>query len=157
MLSKECKTCKKEKTLDLFFSHPQCRLGVRPDCKACWTKKTEAWKFNNIERYRDYHQKRKTHAWDAIKADPEKHARAVEINNGSTRRYRKRNPIRTAAARKVGRAVKAGKIIKTPCEVCGQEKVLAHHCDYSKPLDVMWLCHRHHSEWHRKNKAINGD
>ena len=44
------------------------------------------------------------------------------------------------------RAVKAGKLIKQPCEQCGSIKVQAHHKDYSKPLDVMWLCvicHRH--------------
>lgn len=44
------------------------------------------------------------------------------------------------------RAIKAGKLIKQPCEQCGNVKVQAHHRDYDKPLDVMWLCatcHRH--------------
>ena len=38
---------------------------------------------------------------------------------------------------------------RQPCEVCG-EKAEAHHPDYSKPLDVRWLCKRHHMIEHRK-------
>jgi hypothetical protein len=39
---------------------------------------------------------------------------------------------------------------RKPCEICGAEKADAHHDDYSKPLDVRWLCETHHSEHHRK-------
>jgi len=50
---------------------------------------------------------------------------------------------------------------KTTCEVCGKESVFkdgrtgiqAHHCDYNRPLDVLWLCQRCHHEWHKNNKA----
>lgn len=35
-----------------------------------------------------------------------------------------------------------------PCEVCGAEKTDGHHDDYSKPLDVRWLCRLHHMEIH---------
>lgn len=46
--------------------------------------------------------------------------------------------------------IRKGDLIKLPCEVCGtNEKVEAHHDDYSKPLDVRWLCRKHHQEHHR--------
>ena len=38
--------------------------------------------------------------------------------------------------------VKRGKLQKTPCEGCGSEKVQAHHHDYTKPMEVQWLCRR---------------
>lgn len=46
-------------------------------------------------------------------------------------------------------AVKQGKLFKDLCEVCGSNNAFAHHDDYSKPLNVRWLCNFHHSEYHR--------
>lgn len=44
--------------------------------------------------------------------------------------------------------VKRGKVVKGPCEVCGEAEVEAHHDDYLKPLDVRWRCNAHHLELH---------
>lgn len=46
-------------------------------------------------------------------------------------------------------AVKRGVIKKEPCRVCGNQKSEIHHIDYSKPLEIMWLCREHHMEWHK--------
>jgi hypothetical protein len=35
-------------------------------------------------------------------------------------------------------------------EVCGDPDAHAHHEDYSKPLEVRWLCTQHHNEAHRE-------
>jgi len=54
-------------------------------------------------------------------------------------------------------AIKEGWLVRGACEVCGREHspadghegyVDAHHDDYSKPLDVRWLCREHHREVH---------
>jgi hypothetical protein len=45
-----------------------------------------------------------------------------------------------------------GKLIKQPCAVCGDPNSQKHHPDYSKPLEVIWLCPDHHHELHRKLK-----
>lgn len=49
-------------------------------------------------------------------------------------------------------AIANGSLVRMPCEVCGATRVDAHHDDYSKPLDVRWLCRGHHLEHHRSNK-----
>jgi hypothetical protein len=62
----------------------------------------------------------------------------------------------------VEKAIKKGVLIRKPCEVCGEFQtasdgrslIHAHHADYNKPLDVMWLCQKHHHEWHKTNKAL---
>lgn len=41
-------------------------------------------------------------------------------------------------------AQRRGKLRPQPCEVCGETKVEKHHDDYSKPLQVRWLCRTHH-------------
>ena len=47
------------------------------------------------------------------------------------------------------RAIGTGILIRQPCEVCGLEKVDAHHDDYTKPLEVRWLCRKHHNRHHK--------
>jgi hypothetical protein len=47
-------------------------------------------------------------------------------------------------------AMKTGRLERKPCEVCGDKRVEGHHDDYNKPLDVRWLCRKHHSEAHRE-------
>lgn len=42
--------------------------------------------------------------------------------------------------------IKRGKLIRKPCEVCSSPDSEPHHKDYSKPLDVHWLCKTHHLE-----------
>ena len=67
------------------------------------------------------------------------------------REYTKRRPPEKKAAHyAVGNAVRDGRLTPKPCEVCGSTKVQAHHDDYSRPLDVRWLCFVHHMAHHGK-------
>ncbi len=45
-----------------------------------------------------------------------------------------------------------GKLIPEPCEKCGSREVEMHHDDYSKPLEVRWLCRPHHLAYHQNKK-----
>lgn len=64
----------------------------------------------------------------------------------SDARQRKKFPEKYAARQSVLKALRSGRLVRKPCEVCGAPKTQAHHTDYSKPLDVQWLCPDHHRE-----------
>ena len=58
------------------------------------------------------------------------------------------------AHKKVENAIKRGALQRRPCEWCGTTlRVEAHHEDYTKPLDVMWLCPVHHRQRHREMRC----
>jgi hypothetical protein len=65
------------------------------------------------------------------------------------RKWAQINPDKKCAQEAVSAAVRAGRLVRQPCEKCGA-KAHAHHDDYSKPLDVRWLCPKHHTEHHLK-------
>ena len=48
-------------------------------------------------------------------------------------------------------AVRRGHLTRQPCEVCGAADTEAHHDDYSRPLDVRWLCRPHHLAHHKEH------
>lgn len=52
------------------------------------------------------------------------------------------------AHQRVRRAVARGAMVPQPCEECGGEVSVGHHDDYARPLEVRWLCDRHHRRWH---------
>jgi hypothetical protein len=62
--------------------------------------------------------------------------------------WRRANPAKYDAHLAVQRALKSGILEKESCEVCGNENVDAHHDQYDDPLDVRWLCRRHHTRLH---------
>lgn len=59
-----------------------------------------------------------------------------------------RHKEKWVARAKLRYAVKMGRLNKPLiCEVCNLKKILqGHHEDYSKPLEVIWLCHGCHAD-----------
>lgn len=61
------------------------------------------------------------------------------------------HPEQCRAYDKVRYAIKAGWLVPQPCEICDVDNlqcIIAHHQDYSKPLDVNWLCWSCHEYVH---------
>ena len=55
------------------------------------------------------------------------------------------------------RAKLSGRVSVKPCQVCGLLVSEAHHPNYSKPLEVIWLCPKHHKFLHyslKKDKSL---
>jgi hypothetical protein len=136
MLSKRCFKCNEEKALSDYYRHPQMADGHLNKCIKCTKKDVREHRVNNPERVR---------AYDRMRA---KRPERIEASRAIWERWRAQNPERRAAQLQLGYAVRAGKIQKLPCLICGEEKAEAHHPDYSAPLAVVWLCSPHHHQAH---------
>ena len=79
------------------------------------------------------------------KAHPEQAVKQIQRSN-------KRHPEHFRARYAFTNALRAGKLTKPDaCSKCGKAgRIHGHHPDYSKPLEVVWLCHSCHiGEHHR--------
>ena len=66
----------------------------------------------------------------------------------SSRRWQLKYPEKYQAQRAAQKAIRNGVLVRKPCEKCSNPKVHAHHDDYSKPLEIRWLCSKCHGEIH---------
>lgn len=168
---KTCFKCNEQKPLDEFYKHSGMSDGRIGKCKECTKKDVRENYRANIDKYKAYEKSRANlpHRVKARKEYAETHngkksyARAQRKYNktkscrDAKRRYIQKNPLKRAAHVACNNAIRDGRIKKFPCEICGKEKAQAHHDDYSKPLDVRWLCTKHHAEWHKNNTPICPD
>lgn len=70
------------------------------------------------------------------------------------------HPDAVQAHHAVRRAIRRGELQRQPCADCGHPYAEAHHEDYSRPLDVVWLCRRDHLKRHPRKilrKAVQPD
>ena len=145
MCEKKCFKCNEVKGLSEFYKHKQMSDGYLNKCKACAKKDTNSYAINNVEKVNGYKRK-----W----AENNKQSKT-----DSNQKWRGNNPIKHVAHGKVSYAISAGKLTKPiSCECCGvfTDSLHAHHCDYSKPLEVSWLCSLCHKDWHKNNDTIGG-
>lgn len=107
--------------------------------------------FKSNEEYNNWFRKYRKNNIDKMRKYQREYNRKWRKNNGYAIEYKwaKNNTEKRKVHRLLQYAVKIGHIIKKPCEVCG-EKAVAHHPDYSKPLEVKWLCKIHHRAEHER-------
>lgn len=115
---------------------------LQPYCKTCSKARTKAYRLTPEGRLTGRKTNHKRYLKN--KSDPEWRKRQ-DLRH---RRWMKRHPEKPRAHNTLCRAVKHGLIIPQPCEMCGHSPVEAHHDDYSKPLQVRWLCNAHHRAIH---------
>jgi len=154
---KKCFKCFQEKPISQFYKHKQTADGHLNKCKDCTKADSIKSRADNLAYYQEYDraranlphrvEKRKQIAvkW---KNDP----KLKKLLNERGAVWRQKNAIKRAAHLLVQYAVRKGDLLKLPCELCGKKKVEAHHDDYTKPLDVRWLCKQHHAEHHKKER-----
>lgn len=137
-MQKACFKCKVVKPLSEFYKHSRMADGHLNKCKDCAKNDVSKHRAQNIDKVRQYDRERGKRP-ECIKAK-------VEI----TRIWRAEDKRRQKAHNMVRNAVKTGKLVRQPCCRCGNPKTVAHHEDYDKPLDVMWLCQVCHAKRHKE-------
>lgn len=133
---KPCIACGVTKPLTEFYKHKQMADGHLNKCKNCVKVAVRANRRKRVNQYRKYDVER-------FKCKERRASAAACL-----KRQRERDPQKAKARNAVSNAVRDGRLKRLPCEVCGNEKSEAHHTDYSKPLDVRWLCRVHHMMEH---------
>lgn len=133
---KRCRGCQEDLPLEAFSVTKMNNTEYRrPRCKPC-----------EIARHAD----RRERGLHLIKA------------RRHVAKAREKYPEKTAAQKTLNEAVRSGRIVRPEaCEECGQtpprnrlgrSSIQGHHDDYSKPLEVRWLCQPCHNRHHREVK-----
>ena len=78
--------------------------------------------------------------------------KAWNLNN--QKKVRARHPLKYHCHSITSGAINRGKLLKQSCEICdSSSRVEAHHESYYEPLNVKWLCMKHHRELHKKIRS----
>jgi ribosomal protein S27AE len=140
--SKECFKCKSIKPLESFYKHKMMADGHLNKCKECTKNDATTHRNKNIEKIREYDRARS------------KESKRVKAATEITRAWRAEDSRRHVAHTSVARAIRNGSLVRQPCVRCGEAKSVAHHEDYDKPLEVMWLCQPCHKQRHKELRIL---
>ncbi len=149
---KTCSRCGIEKDVMDFQVRKASRDGLTASCKSCLSE-YDKLRANNPDRVKARAEYAKTDAGREAsrRASRKFYAEHKESALNSKAKWAEKNPKKRKVHGIVAYAIRTGYLVKHPCIICGDKESHAHHCDYDKPLDVMWLCSMHHGEWHSKN------
>lgn len=136
--SKVCPGCNELKTRAEFGEKGS---YIRDKCKLCAARETKEWRETHPEE-------RRARKRDHYKRHPEYHKAAA-----SAWKKTERGRMVARIERQTWRAIKRGQLVRASnCEFCNLECFTqAAHFDYSKPLEVKWLCRICHSQWDHDN------
>ena len=127
-LIKTCTKCGVQKCLDEFPFDKRGRGYVRNQCRKCSAAASQAWDRNNPERYR-----------------------------ARQNRHKRRTPLDAKYARMAVQVAIYWGWMRRPeyCSQCSSTTgIQAHHVDYTKPLDIVWLCTTCHGKERRHERVL---
>ena len=134
MQFQQCSACHRVLPLDNFSFDRRVRSGRQKRCRECTVvylrqyRKAKRDLLAQKDRERSQRPERKR---QQAKADARRRQVAAHKIN---------------ARKRVHRALRKGAITRQACRFCGSVHVQAHHEDYSRPLDVVWVCQQCHRQ-----------
>lgn len=149
---KRCTRCGQVRPLGEFAPDKRRRDGKQSHCRPCQRVYGA--------QYRPLHRDRmRTYSKAYYRANPERwQYDASAVNLAQKRQYtqawRQSHPgwvqLLNRANNAVRRALKTGRLVRPQtCQHCGAtgRKIAGAHHDYTRPLEVTWLCYPCHSRW----------
>lgn len=135
---KKCFKCNVTKKISEFYKHKDMADGVLGKCKECAKKDAREHRNANIDNVRLYDRQRA------------KLPHRRKLSREYSEKYNNLFPLKRKAQWMVSNAIRSNKYIKPKlCQVCENDRKLeGHHDDYSKPLDIVWLCKPCHRKYH---------
>ena len=161
-MKKICIKCGEEKELYLFYKHSQMKDGHLNKCIECCKAESKingqserAKRYNrNRPNKSERNEKNKKRMRELKINNPEKY---YELKDKARKNYRKKNPDKYKAVNILNENIRKGiLVIPDNCFFCNRkiEQLEAHHPDYSKPLEVVWLCSECHHKLHRNMRIL---
>jgi len=132
-----CTTGGRKKPLSEFPPHKHCRCGRNTQCRDCINAYHRAYNRKHLDRSRAKYRRFYHRHEDRIA----KREKRLDRQAKNTIRQLVRMALKTGLLTKPNR-----------CQRCGAKppphRLHAHHPDYAKPLDVVWLCSLCHGHEH---------
>jgi hypothetical protein len=139
---KTCGGCGAAKSVSEFYL--TAKGAPAAVCKACHRRRMKVNRLTNPAVQERDRARAKT---------PERKAHMRRVAD----QWRKEHPESYRAQTAVNNAIRDKRLQKGPCTICGAgDHVHAHHKDYAKPLDVIWLCAKCHHRIHAVFPELGG-
>jgi len=172
---KRCSKCGEYKALDDFYHKSAARDGLTAQCKGCISAHQKQYREANAELLRDKSRSQYLVHRDARRASMRayylqnkerwyeyvRRRRSTKegrlAKNQESAKWREANPEKYTAQYQLNNAIKLGKVERPGvCSLCGKasDRIHGHHPDYSKPLEVIWLCESCHKVVHAKHTDV---
>lgn len=156
--TKACRKCGQVKPLPEFVCDRRSSDGRAARCKACRLADKRAWTVANPEARKRHNRAYYSRHREQINAQRGRWSREISPQARERKRVRDRewkraNREKTRAHVAVAQAIQRHELIRpvfcAECrKTCRHSEIQAHHKDYSKPLDVIWLCGSCHRARH---------
>ena len=153
---KVCPGCRREFSIDYFtptrvrarnYTCRSCEAGKARRARRNWSLEKRVRSLQVVVSWREANPEKQRASARRWKQEHPEQAQAHSRKWTQRNRDRMRNALR--ANWLVKTEIRAGRMIRsTTCEVCGAAGLTeAAHSNYSRPLDVRWLCVTCHRKW----------
>jgi len=164
MLEKPCTKCGHTLPYEEFNRARRNKSGRRAECRKCQRMADQQYrKLPQAQVIKRAYAQSKRGREAARKSDRQRNAapHRCKYKRIQVAKYRQRpqNAIKDRARDVVNNAIKAGTFQRgVECEythtgLCSG-KLVAHHADYSQPLDIQWLCSKHDYDAHHDGLPV---